>query len=145
MEMKKIILFGAGRSARHLVSFLVEGAIAGKWNVVVADTNVAHWIDEYGDLEQVEFMAGDASDAAFRQGLIAHSSLVISMLPAFMHAEVVRDCINFHGCRSHSVTGDPIPYIFQLCLGEEGLLHVDLESGTSESLQHFTEFLQVVC
>jgi saccharopine dehydrogenase-like NADP-dependent oxidoreductase len=96
MEMKKIILFGAGRSARHLVSFLVEGAIAGKWNVVVADTNVAHWIDEYGDLEQVEFIAGDASDAAFRQGLIAHSSLVISMLPAFMHAEVVRDCINFH-------------------------------------------------
>jgi len=96
MEMKKIILFGAGRSARHLVSFLVEGAISGKWNVVVADTNVAHWTEEYGDLEQVEFIAGDAGDAAFRQGLITHSSLVISMLPAFMHAEVVRDCINFH-------------------------------------------------
>jgi saccharopine dehydrogenase-like NADP-dependent oxidoreductase len=96
MEMKKIILFGAGRSARHLVSFLVEGAKSGKWNVVVADTNVAHWIEEYGDLEQVEFIAGDAGDAAFRQGLITHSSLVISMLPAFMHAEVVRDCINFH-------------------------------------------------
>jgi len=96
MEMKKIILFGAGRSARHLVSFLVEGAKSGKWNVVVADTNVTHWIEEYGDLEQVEFIAGDAGDAAFRQGLITHSSLVISMLPAFMHAEVVRDCINFH-------------------------------------------------
>jgi saccharopine dehydrogenase-like NADP-dependent oxidoreductase len=96
MEMKKIILFGAGRSARHLVSFLVEGALSGKWNVVVADTNVAHWIEEYGDLEQVEFVAGDAGEEAFRQGLIAHSSLVISMLPAFMHAEVVRDCINFH-------------------------------------------------
>jgi UDP-N-acetylmuramoylalanine-D-glutamate ligase len=63
MEMKKIILFGAGRSARHLVSFLVEGAISRKWNVVVADTNVTHWIEEYGDLEQVEFIAGDAGDA----------------------------------------------------------------------------------
>ena len=96
MEIKKIILFGAGRSARHLVSFLVEGAISRKWNVVVADTNVAYWIEEYGDLEQVEFIAGDASDTKFRHKLIAHSSLVISMLPAFMHAEVVRDCINFH-------------------------------------------------
>lgn len=96
MEMKKIILFGAGRSARHLVSFLIEGALSGKWHVVVADTNVAHWIEEYGDLEQVEFISGDASDSEFRHELIAHSSLVISMLPAFMHAEIVRDCINFH-------------------------------------------------
>jgi saccharopine dehydrogenase-like NADP-dependent oxidoreductase len=96
MDTKKIILFGAGRSARHLVSFLVEGALLGKWTVLVADTNVSHWFDEYGHLNHVEFIAGDASDAKFRQKLIAHSNLVISMLPAFMHAEVVKDCINFH-------------------------------------------------
>ena len=96
MEMKKVILFGAGRSARHLVSFLVEGALNGKWQVVIADTNVTHWIEEYGDLDQVKFVSGDASIAKFRHGLITNSSLVISMLPAFMHAEVVRDCINFH-------------------------------------------------
>jgi hypothetical protein len=46
MDTKKIILFGAGRSARHLVSFLVEGASEGKWNVVVADVNVEHWVKE---------------------------------------------------------------------------------------------------
>lgn len=96
MEMKKIILFGAGRSARHLVSFLVERALEGKWSVVVADTNVSHWIEEYGSLDQVDFISGDATNAEFRHELIAHSSLVISMLPAFMHAEVVKDCINFH-------------------------------------------------
>jgi len=96
MEMKKIILFGAGRSARHLVSFLVERALEGKWSVVVADTNVSHWIEEYGNLDQVDFISGDATNAEFRHELIAHSSLVISMLPAFMHAEVVKDCINFH-------------------------------------------------
>jgi len=96
METKKIILFGAGRSARHLVSFLVERALEGKWSVVVADTNVSHWIEEYGSLDQVDFISGDATNAEFRHELIAHSSLVISMLPAFMHAEVVKDCINFH-------------------------------------------------
>jgi len=63
---------------------------------VVADTNVSHWIEEYGSLDQVDFISGDATNAEFRHELIAHSSLVISMLPAFMHAEVVKDCINFH-------------------------------------------------
>lgn len=96
MKMKKIILFGAGRSARHLVSFLVEGALLGKWSVVVADTNVSHWIEEYGHLKEVKFVSGDANNKDFRHELINHSSLVISMLPAFMHAEVVKDCINFH-------------------------------------------------
>jgi saccharopine dehydrogenase-like NADP-dependent oxidoreductase len=96
MEMKKIILFGAGRSARHLVSFLVEGALLGKWSVVVADTNVSQWIEEYGHLKEVKFVSGDANNKDFRHELINHSSLVISMLPAFMHAEVVKDCINFH-------------------------------------------------
>lgn len=96
METKKIILFGAGRSARHLVSFLVEGALAGKWSVVVADTNVSVWLKDYGNIERVQFVAGDATNVEFRHELIAHASLVISMLPAFMHAEVVRDCINFH-------------------------------------------------
>ena len=94
--MKKIILFGAGRSARHLVSFLVEGALLGKWSVVVADTNVSQWIEEYGHLKEVKFVSGDANNKDFRHELINHSSLVISMLPAFMHAEVVKDCINFH-------------------------------------------------
>ena len=96
MDTKKIILFGAGRSARHLVYFLVEGAVLGQWTVVVADTNVSHWLDEYGQMNHVEFIAGDAAEAKFRHKLIAHSNLVISMLPAFMHAEVVKDCINFH-------------------------------------------------
>lgn len=96
METKKIILFGAGRSARHLVTFLVEGAIQGKWSVTVADTNVSHWISEFGEMSGVRFIAGDASNAKFRQELIAHSNIVVSMLPAFMHADVVQDCINFH-------------------------------------------------
>lgn len=96
MDTKKIILFGAGRSARHLVSFLVEGASKGKWNVVVADVNVDHWVKEYNNAEGVNFVSGDAQSAEFRHEHISHASLVISMLPAFMHAEVVRDCINFH-------------------------------------------------
>lgn len=96
MDTKKIILFGAGRSARHLVSFLVEGASVGKWNVVVADVNVEHWVKEYKGAVGVNFVSGDAQNANFRQEQISHASLVISMLPAFMHADVVRDCINFH-------------------------------------------------
>lgn len=137
MEMKKIILFGAGRSARHLVSFLVEGALEGKWSVVVADTNVSHWIEEYGSLNQVDFISGDATNAEFRHELIAHSSLVISMLPAFMHAEVVKDCINFHvHVFTPSYVSAEVNAMHELAL-QEGVLVLN-EMGVDPGIDHIS-------
>ena len=137
MEMKKIILFGAGRSARHLVSFLVEGALKGKWSLVVADTNVSHWVDEYGSLDQIQFVPGDAKNAEFRHELIAHSSLVISMLPAFMHAEVVRDCINFHvHVFTPSYVSAEVNAMHELAL-QEGVLVLN-EMGVDPGIDHIS-------
>ncbi len=137
METKKIILFGAGRSARHLVSFLVEGALAGKWNVVVADTNVSHWQSEYASLNQVQFVAGDANNADFRHELIARSSLVISMLPAFMHAEVVKDCINFHvHVFTPSYVSQEVNDLHELAL-QEGVLVLN-EMGVDPGIDHIS-------
>jgi saccharopine dehydrogenase-like NADP-dependent oxidoreductase len=137
METKKIILFGAGRSARHLVSFLVEGAMAGKWNVLVADTNVSHWQSEYGSLDHVQFVAGDANSADFRHELIAHASLVISMLPAFMHAEVVKDCINFHvHVFTPSYVSQEVNDMHELALQEDVL--VLNEMGVDPGIDHIS-------
>ena len=137
METKKIILFGAGRSARHLVSFLVEGALAGKWDVVIADTNVSLWESEYGSLNHVQFVAGDANNADFRHELIVHSSLVISMLPAFMHAEVVRDCINFHvHVFTPSYVSQEVNDLHELAL-QEGVLVLN-EMGVDPGIDHIS-------
>jgi saccharopine dehydrogenase-like NADP-dependent oxidoreductase len=137
METKKIILFGAGRSARHLVSFLVEGALVNKWNVIVADTNVSHWIEEYGNLNQVQFVSGDASNPEFRHDLIAHSSLVISMLPAFMHADVVKDCINFHvHVFTPSYVSSEVNAMHELAL-QEGVLVLN-EMGVDPGIDHIS-------
>lgn len=137
METKKIILFGAGRSARHLVSFLVEGALAGNWNVVIADTNVSHWQSEYGSLNHVQFISGDANNADFRHELIAHSSLVISMLPAFMHAEVVKDCINFHvHVFTPSYVSQEVNDLHELAL-QEGVLVLN-EMGVDPGIDHIS-------
>ncbi len=137
MEMKKIILFGAGRSARHLVSFLVEGAVLGKWSVVVVDANVLHWLQEYGEMTHVNFVAGDATDGTFRQGLIAHSSLVISMLPAFMHAEVVRDCVNFHvHVFTPSYVSSEVNAMHEIAL-QEGVLVLN-EMGVDPGIDHIS-------
>ena len=137
METKKIILFGAGRSARHLVSFLVEGALASKWSLVVADTNVSHWIEEYGNLNPVQFVSGDAANPEFRHELIAHSSLVISMLPAFMHAAVVKDCINFHvHVFTPSYVSPEVNALHELAL-QEGVLVLN-EMGVDPGIDHIS-------
>jgi saccharopine dehydrogenase-like NADP-dependent oxidoreductase len=137
MDTKKIILFGAGRSARHLVSFLVEGASEGKWNVVVADVNVDHWVKEYNGAEGVDFVSGDAQSAEFRQEHISHASLVISMLPAFMHAEVVRDCINFHvHVFTPSYVSPEVNDMHELALQEDVL--VLNEMGVDPGIDHIS-------
>lgn len=137
MESKKIILFGAGRSARHLVSFLFEGALQGKWHVVIADTNVSHWQKEFGEAEQIRFLSGDATNAEFRHEHIAHASLVISMLPAFLHAEVVRDCINFHvHVFTPSYVSPEVNAMHELAL-QEGVLVLN-EMGVDPGIDHIS-------
>lgn len=92
--MSKILIIGAGRSSSSLISYLLSHAAAHNWQITIADANraaVEARIADYKDFATaVEF---DATNAALREKLIAHTDLVISMLPAFMHGDVARDCV----------------------------------------------------
>jgi saccharopine dehydrogenase-like NADP-dependent oxidoreductase len=92
--MRSILLLGAGRSASSLLQYLVEHAAAEDWHVTVAERDVGHARKlirgSDGTARAVEL---DASDADARGSLIAKHDLVISMLPAFMHMDVMKDCL----------------------------------------------------
>ena len=38
--IKKIILFGAGRSATYLIDYLLKHSVEENWKIILADTNV---------------------------------------------------------------------------------------------------------
>lgn len=92
--MSKLLIIGAGRSSSSLIDYLLSNAKAHSWHITIADANkvaVESKISQYKDVAAaVEF---DVNNAQLREELIKNSDFVVSMLPAFMHGDVARDCV----------------------------------------------------
>lgn len=91
--MKTILIIGAGRSSSSLIQYLLEHAATGNWQVRVADTSLAAATQKVNGHPQGEALALDITDDTRRSQAIASANVVVSMLPAFMHGAVARDCV----------------------------------------------------
>ena len=93
MPMKKILVFGAGRSATTLIWFLGDHARSEEWHVTVADASgdlVQEKIRNHPALHGTEV---DVQSAKQRSALIGAHDFVISLLPWTLHTLVARDCL----------------------------------------------------
>jgi saccharopine dehydrogenase-like NADP-dependent oxidoreductase len=92
--MSRILIIGAGRSSSSLIDYLLSHASTYNWHITIADANkkaVDDKIINYKTIATaVEF---DVENKTLRAELISNSDFVISMLPAFMHGDVARDCV----------------------------------------------------
>lgn len=92
--MSRILIIGAGRSSSSLIDYLLSNAKTNAWHITIADANkaaVESKISNYKDIASaVEF---DVTNTQLREELIKQSDFVVSMLPAFMHGDVARDCV----------------------------------------------------
>ena len=105
--MRNILILGAGRSASSLIHYLITHADQQEWRVTVADRELANaQALVHEGPEVAEAVALDATDPAARAALIARHDLVISMLPAFMHMDVLKDCLRLH---KHVITPSYVP------------------------------------
>lgn len=106
-HMRKILILGAGRSASSLIHYLITHADRQEWRITVADKDPAQaqrLVHEGPGVAQG--VALDAADAAARGALIAGHDLIISMLPAFMHMDVLKDCL---ALGKHVITPSYVP------------------------------------
>jgi len=105
--MRSILILGAGRSASSLIQYLIDHARDQVWRITVADKDAAHAQKLTGGTnDAAEGIALDATDAEARAALIARHDLVISMLPAFMHMDVLKDCLRL---KKHVITPSYVP------------------------------------
>ncbi|MCF8237097.1 MAG: saccharopine dehydrogenase NADP-binding domain-containing protein [Saprospiraceae bacterium] len=91
--MKKILVFGAGRSATTLIRFLGDHTRKEQWQVTVADASgdlVQQKVDGYPNLDGV---VANVTSAKERTALIKNHDFIISMLPWTLHALVAKDCL----------------------------------------------------
>ena len=93
--MKKILLFGAGKSATVLIDYLLKNALAEDWTVTVVDANLALAQSKIGNALGGEALSFDINDAIERGKHIQNADIVISLLPPALHILVAQDCISY--------------------------------------------------
>lgn len=91
--MKKIVIFGAGRSSAALIDYLAAQAAQSDWHITIADKVAGSGLGWLRDNSRVEIAEFDLNDAQKRNRLVGEADVVISMLPPFMHAEIAGSCL----------------------------------------------------
>jgi len=91
--MKHILIIGAGRSSISLIEYLLGQAVIHSWHITVADFDLKLAEQKAAGHKHASAISLDIKDAEKRRSIIQAHDLVISMLPAFMHGDVARDCV----------------------------------------------------
>ncbi|MGZ3861810.1 MAG: saccharopine dehydrogenase C-terminal domain-containing protein [Bacteroidia bacterium] len=91
--MKKILVIGAGRSTVSLIDYLIKNATSCNWHVTVADMDLKLAQSKTGKNPNATAIQLDVSNEELRKTEINKADFVVSMLPAFMHGPVAKNCV----------------------------------------------------
>lgn len=100
-DMKRILVLGAGRSASYLIKYLSDNAGQEGWTTVIADRTLALAQEACGGMPSLEALELDVTDHASLSDQVSAANLVVSMLPARMHPDVAKMCVELN---THMVT-----------------------------------------
>ncbi len=93
--MTKILIIGAGRSTVSLIDYLLKNSAAYDWKITVADVDIKLAQEKIVGQPNGVAISFDIKNEEKRRAVIADHDFIISMLPAFMHGDVARDCVEF--------------------------------------------------
>jgi saccharopine dehydrogenase-like NADP-dependent oxidoreductase len=91
---KQILVIGAGKSATVLIDFLQKKLVENNWFMVLADADAHLAAKKWNNAPNGHSVGMDILQQDQRVDLIKNADLVISMLPAFLHVEVAKDCLS---------------------------------------------------
>ena len=96
INMKTILLFGAGRSATVLIDYLLENAVSGNWQLILVDADLSLASSKIGPSLRGSPLSFNIQNEEERGTQIKQADLVISLLPPSLHIEVAKDCLKYH-------------------------------------------------
>ncbi|HEV8505197.1 MAG TPA: saccharopine dehydrogenase C-terminal domain-containing protein [Chitinophagaceae bacterium] len=91
--MKKILLFGAGKSATVLIDYLLENAEKENWQLTLVDADLQLAKSKIGQSSFGIALSFDINNETERKKNIKRSDIVISLLPPALHYVVAQDCV----------------------------------------------------
>lgn len=92
--MKRIVVFGAGKSATCLIDYLTEICIEKGWLLTIGDADPDALKKKLVKSPAVNSVQVNVENSQERNVLIAESDLVISLLPPALHILIARDCVS---------------------------------------------------
>lgn len=87
-------MFGAGKSAHTLITYLLSNAKQNNWQLTIADMN-PKLINGKFQSEHLEVIEFSLENTELKETLIESSDIVISMLPARFHKEIMQTALKF--------------------------------------------------
>ena len=135
--MKNILLFGAGKSTRSLIDYLLEFSQAEGHKFTVVDIDIPPDVLGVIRARQGEFLQADIHDDEGRSALVEQSDIVVSMLPASLHILLARDCLTH---KKHLVTASYVSDEMRALTDEaerKGLLFLN-ECGLDPGIDHMS-------
>ncbi|MDV7394904.1 saccharopine dehydrogenase NADP-binding domain-containing protein, partial [Arthrospira platensis SPKY1] len=96
LDMKHILVFGAGLSSGDLIGYLAQQGHQHNWQLTLCDLNEANLARFAHLAPHVQGAVLDTTDAEAVSAAVAKADVVISMLPAFMHPKIAKPCLQ-HG------------------------------------------------
>lgn len=103
--MRHILIIGAGRSASSLIKYLLDKSEQENLHLTIGDLSLELAQKKTSNHPRATAIAFDMFDDAQRKTEIQKADIVISMLPAYLHIEVAKDCIAY---KKHMVTASYI-------------------------------------
>lgn len=135
--MQRILILGAGRSSAHLIHYLLEKSTEKEWVIRIGDLVLANAVQKsnnHPNASSFELNADDDSQCSLE---ISQADLVISMLPAFMHIDIAKECIKH---RKHLITPSYVaPEMWELdsTARDNGVLILN-EMGVDPGIDHMS-------
>ncbi|MFB9109123.1 saccharopine dehydrogenase family protein [Flavobacterium gyeonganense] len=103
--MRYVLIIGAGRSASSLIRYLLSKSESENLHIIVADLSLALAEKKINNHPNATPIALNIFDVEERKAAIEKASIVISMLPAYLHIEIAKDCLQY---KKHLVTASYI-------------------------------------
>lgn len=136
-EIKQILLFGAGKSATVLISYLLEQSVKHNWKLVVVDADLPLAQSKIKGHINGWALSFNINEAEERSNTIHQADLVISMLPPALHYLVAQDCVA-HG--KHLLTASYLDESIKKLeteINRKGLLFL-CEMGLDPGIDHMS-------
>jgi len=91
--MKNVVVIGAGRSSYALIDYLLDHSKENDWQIEVGDLDISLAQQKTNHHQRATAFQFDVSNLEDCRKIAQRADLVISMLPAFLHAPMAEICV----------------------------------------------------